>query len=305
MVLRFLYIKFITYIIIKMKILFIIACCHHKNLNFIKNCKNIDFYFINSSNDIHNLDLAQFDCVFSPSEPINVSKYPDTKFIFGPRFSVFPIKQHMEMIKGDKTIYIQPSLWAMTVWKNDSICNDIKLQSFCFGVDTQKFIDIKPIHERNNVIIYFKHRNPRELQLIELFLQSKSIQYKVFSYDHKYNEYDYISYLQNTKFMICVDAHESQGFAIEEALSCNVPLLVWNVSSMNQEYGVNYNDIPATTIPYWNESCGEFFYTYEELNEKFNTFISKLNSYNPRKFVLDNLSIDVCEQKLIDLVINI
>jgi hypothetical protein len=73
---------------------------------------------------------------------------------------------------------------------------------------------------------------------------------------------------------------------------------------MNQEYGVNYNDIPATTIPYWNESCGEFFYTYEELNEKFNTFISKLNSYNPRKFVLDNLSIDVCEQKLIDLVIN-
>ena len=73
---------------------------------------------------------------------------------------------------------------------------------------------------------------------------------------------------------------------------------------MNQEYGVNYNDIPAKTIPYWNESCGEFFYTYEELNEKFNTFISKLNSYNPRKFVLDNLSIDVCEQKLIDLVIN-
>jgi hypothetical protein len=38
-----------------------------------------------------------------------------------------------------------------------------------------------------------------------------------------------------------------------------VPLLVWNVSSMNQEQNSSYNNIPATTIPYWNESCGEYF----------------------------------------------
>jgi hypothetical protein len=67
---------------------------------------------------------------------------------------------------------------------------------------------------------------------------------------------------------------------------------------------VNYNDILTTTISYWNKSCRKFFYIFKEINEKFNTFISKLNSYNPRKFVLDNLSIDICEQKLIDLVIN-
>ena len=66
--------------------------------------------------------------------------------------------------------------------------------------------------------------------------------------------------IANSKYGIILDAHESQGFAIEEALSCNVPLLVWNVSSMSQEEGGNYQHIPATSIPYWDKRCGENFY---------------------------------------------
>jgi hypothetical protein len=65
-------------------------------------------------------------------------------------------------------------------------------------------------------MIYFKHRTPTELVLIEHYMKSKSINYTVFSYDNKYCENDYINYLQNTKFCIWVDAHESQGFALEE-----------------------------------------------------------------------------------------
>ena len=78
-----------------------------------------------------------------------------------------------------------------------------------------------------------------------------------------------------------LDAHESQGFALQEALSCNVPLFVWNITSMRQEYGSSYNDIPATTIPYWDERCGEYFYNINELEDKFNLFLSKLETYKP------------------------
>ena len=52
----------------------------------------------------------------------------------------------------------------------------------------------------------------------------------------------FFNYLQNSKYGIWLDAHESQGFALQEALSCNVPLLVWNISSMNQEYNSTYNN---------------------------------------------------------------
>jgi len=45
---------------------------------------------------------------------------------------------------------------------------------------------------------------------------------------------------------------------------------------MNQEYMSTYNDIPGTTIPYWDERCGEYFYNID-IEEKFNLFLNKIN----------------------------
>jgi glycosyltransferase involved in cell wall biosynthesis len=155
------------------------------------------------------------------------------------------------------------------------------------------------------VFVYFKRRKPDELNAILNLLQSKNIEFRLFDYVSRYSEEEYITYLQNSKYGIWLDAHESQGFALEEALSCNVPLLVWNVTSMNQEEGANYNDIPASTIPYWDERCGEYFYNANELENSFNKFLSKIDTYKPRDYVLENLSFSVCEEKLVNMIENI
>ena len=258
-----------------MKILFIQSTIHHKNLNFILNCKNIQFTIINSVNEINNYDLSTFDAVYSPCEPIDVSEYPNTKFIFGPHFSVFPDLNQMNIIKGDNSIYIQPSKWVVDLWYNSPICKDTKIIPFAFGVDTDKFNSNKHISEREKVFIYFKNRDPNDLKLVEDFLHNKNYDYQIFSYRNRYNEEDYLNYLNQSKFGIWVGGHESQGFALEEALSCNVPLLVWNVNSMKQEYGSNYNDFFATSISYWDERCGEYFYNSNDLENIYNIFISK------------------------------
>ena len=137
---------------------------------------------------------------------------------------------------------------------------------------------------------------------MEKILTSNGINYKVFNYNIGYNEKEYLEYLQNSKFGIWIGRHESQGFALEEALSCNVPLLVWNIKSINQEYGQNYPDIPATSIPYWDDQCGEYFYDMSDFEEKCCLFFSKLETYKPREYVLENLSMSVCEKQLMDLV---
>ena len=286
-----------------MKVLFIKSHIHNKNLNFILKCKKINFCIVDSINYISNIDLNTFDAVISPCDAIDVSKYPNTKFIFGPQFSVFP-EERLTIIKGPKTVYNLLSNWVINIWKNFPVCNNLNLVTLPFGVDTEKFIDNKSITERNNVMVYFKHRNPEDLHLIETFLKNKNINYSVFSYDRKYQENDYISYLQNSKYCIWVDAHESQGFALQEALSCNVPLLVWNVISMNQEYGSNYSNLPATTTSYWDNKCGELFYNINEFEVTYNKFIENINNYKPREFILENLSVDVCESKLIEFINN-
>ena len=126
--------------------------------------------------------------------------------------------------------------------------------------------------------------------------------YRVFDYVNQYSEQEYLSYLQTCKFGIWIDAHESQGFALEEALSCNVPLLVWNVLSLNQEENSNYPNIPATTIPYWSDSCGEVFYHFCEFDYVFRIFMSRLHTYNPRDYIVNHLSIAKCEEKFVELV---
>ena len=44
------------------------------------------------------------------------------------------------------------------------------------------------------------------------------------------------------------------------------------------------------------------FYDKEDLEITFNTFINKLNNYNPRKYILENLTFEICENKLINLI---
>ena len=287
-----------------MKILYINIGMHLKNHNALMSYKNITFYVINHNN-LDNINLNDFDCVYSPSVPFDVSLYPNTKFIFGPHFSVFPELHQMNIINKSNVIYIQPSKWVVELWKYFPHCKNIKIISLPFGVETNKFNEIKPFIDRTKVFIYCKRRDPNELNLIKKILSDRNIEYKIFDYLQKYNENEYINYLQNSKYGVWLDAHESQGFALQEALSCNVPLFVWNIKSMKQEYGSSYNDIPATTIPYWDERCGEFFYNTTELEDRFNLFLSKLETYKPREYILENLSMEVCEKKLIEVIQNI
>ena len=100
-----------------MKVLFIKSHIHHKNLNFILKCKKINFYIVDSINQISNIDLNTFDAVISPCDTIDVSKYPNIKFIFGPQFSVFP-EDRLKIIKGPKTVYNLLSNWVINIWKN-------------------------------------------------------------------------------------------------------------------------------------------------------------------------------------------
>ena len=281
-----------------MKIL-VVGNFHHKNRESLeKILKYLKFeYKFGDMNDITN-----FKVIISPNIPINTSVFPNKFFIFGPHFSVFPNQLLYKINNVHKnSIYLQPSEWALNVWKKFNVESIIPLKVFYFPVNTKKFKPMENI-KKEKVFIYFKRRKQEELTFLKKFLHNKNIEFKVFDYVKRYKEEDYLKYLQESKYGIILDAHESQGFAIEEALSCDVPLLVWNVTSMNQEEGINYPDIPATSIPYWDNRCGESFYNKEEFEEKYNEFTSKLDTYKPREFVLDKLGIDKCANNFKKLI---
>ena len=283
-----------------MKILYI-GSCHFKNNNAI-NLYNLNIDHVQDLDD--NLDLSSYTCIFSPSKIIDkkyITKYPDIKFILGPHISVFPDERFLEL-KHKNLTYITPSEWVKSCFISSEYTQGLNIQVLPFGVDTSRFIPYDQERE-DYVFIYFKHRYYRELDLILHELNKRNIKIIwIFNYDNKYQESYYYEVIKKCKWGLWLGAHESQGFGLEEALSCNVPLLVWNVRSMNQEAGYNNPDVPATSIPYWSDLCGEYFYDIQEFDKVYNKFISNLENYKPREYILENLSIDVCKKKFLDLV---
>jgi hypothetical protein len=274
----------------------LVGWLHPKNLNALMKYRGIELVRV----DALPVSFEGFYVVYCPSTCVDVSLYPGVQFIFGPHMSVFPNKLQMGLIRD--SVYAQPSQWVTDMWKSFDCCRDVQLRVLPFGVDTDLF---RPIIEgdvkKENVVVYFKRRKPQELEFVENILKFYGIPYRVFVYG-SYSEMDYIEYLNGAKYGIWLDAHESQGFALEEALSMNVPLLVWNVRVMSQEYGSSYSDVAATTIAYWDESCGEVVYDWQDFAKVYSEFLNKLGSYRPRDFVIKELSIDVCERRFLDLI---
>ena len=275
-----------------MKIL-IHGSLHHKNIQGLKQILEFLNYEYTFSNKLDN--IKNYDIVYSPSSPIR-GMYRN-KFIYGPHFSVFP-DEKLKQIQGQRAIYIQPSEWAKEAWGKQHI----PIKVFSFPVDTDRF---SPMQKDNTVFVYTKRRDPRHVKFVCDFLKQKNINFVLFDYIQRYREEDYLKILQQAKYGIIIDAHESQGFAIEEALSCNVPLLVWNVKTMNQEWKSRYNTIPCTSIPYWDERCGHFFYEQEEFLQAFQTFTENLQQYKPREYILENMSTEPCARRFEELVKNI
>ena len=274
----------------------LVGWLHHKNLNALMKYEGIELVRV----DVLPGSFEGFDVVYCPSTCVDVSMYPGVRFIFGPHMSVYPDASQMALIRG--SVYIQPSTWAIDIWKGYECCRDVQLRILPFGVDTDLF---RPLIEgdvkKENVVVYFKRRKPEELQFVENILRYYRFPYRVFVYG-SYSEADYMEYLKGAKYGIWLDAHESQGFALEEALSMNVPLFVWNVRVMSQEYGSSYPDFVATTIPYWDDSCGEVVYHWQDFLKVYSVFLKRLDSYRPREFVIKGLSVDVCSGRFLDLV---
>ena len=272
---------------------------HHKNKKGMEMiCEFLNYEIIYGSIT----DIRFADIVYCPSRPHNASKWPDKKFIFGPHHSIFPEERLLKQINNaNNSVYIQPSPWARDVWINRGAEKYLPIKSFPFPVEIDMFKPTKEKSEKTDVFVMFKHRHPDEMKYIENYMKSKNIPFRSFRYG-AYKQEDYLHYLQTCKYGIWLGRHESQGFALEEALSCDIPLLVWSVTNMRQQHGWSgCPDVPGTTIAFWDERCGEYFEKQEDFEKTYELFLQKLDTYRPREFIENTVSVKQCAENLVHL----
>jgi hypothetical protein len=214
----------------------------------------------------------------------------------GPNICVLPIDDGIVMSQKYKK-YLVNSDWTFDAYKKWLPEN--KLDIWPVGIDTDSF---KPNNEEEKVfdcLIYFKRRDREDLNFVINFLQEKNQKFTIVEYG-TYDEDSFKKTINKSKYGIVIDNCESQGIAIQEMMSSDLPLLVWDVKFWNDR-GEDLK-VESSSVPYWDEICGSRFYSREELETYYNLFINKLPQFQPRKFILDNLSIDTCTKKLLEII---
>jgi len=183
---------------------------HHKNDQFLQ-------HYINENHTLVT-NIKEANVVLSADTLIDPSQYTDKKFILGPHFGKERINEVSNInTKYNNAVYIQPSQPSVDLWIKELGFTNMPVLALPFGVNTDMF---KPTSdtEKTDVILYYKHRHPSDMEIVLNFLEQKGIKPRVFSYEKRYREKDYFDCLNRCKFAVWIGAHESQGFALQECL---------------------------------------------------------------------------------------
>lgn len=227
-------------------------------------------------------------------QPTNImNSHYISQSIIGPNICILPFENSVVMEQKYKKIIV-PSEWVKNKYKK-WITED-KIFVWAVGIDTDLFPDVSNHSKTNDCLIYFKNRNHKDLEMVKEFLKSKGQSFEVISYG-SYSENEFINTIKKSKYGVVIGNTESQGIAIQEMMSSNLPLLVWDTIIWDGK-GPDYL-FPATTVPYWSDECGVKFTEFSELEEQYLIFLEKMNIFTPRNYIINNLSL---EKKAKDLI---
>jgi hypothetical protein len=289
---------------------------HRKNsYGIVLMCRSVGWE-CEFTNDDSRLQIADYDLVIMNSYFLPIEFFPpNVKILYGPQHWVFP---QGPLVGPPRNLEHKAAYNVLSEWNkitHEEVAGPLIVPRVCFpfGVDVDRFCPVSHPNYAllNECIVYVKSRHPLIIFQVCAFLINHGINKLNLFYYGKYDEEEYLKELRRVRFMVVIDAHESQGFALEEAMSCNVPLFVMDATSMHDE--VNIFGVPtyehmkpknlyATSVPYWSDKCGVKFTNLSEMEGAFDTFIKKvtLGEFSPREFVLETLRPEVCMHRILD-----
>lgn len=246
-----------------------------------------------------------------PDYPICMAGYPSVfervklpnPILFGPGGVGAP--ENVSDFKDDPQFVrmMQPSDWFARLF--EPYCGD-KMWTWYAGIDTAKIPDFSNEQKTYDFLVYDKimwNRDTLEKSLLKRVLQhldSRGKSYKVIRYK-AHTHATYMQSLRESKTMIFLCEHETQGLAYQEALAAGVPVLAWDegkiVDPVFQQYAAGA--VGVSSVPYFDERCGERF-QHGNFESMFDRFCENLEGYQPRAYVEECLSMEVAAKRYLD-----
>ena len=248
-------------------------------------------YAINEEKYKHNF-LIQYDAIAHEKH----SKIEQETTIIGPQVWLFD--GYGQFLIENQNYYkklIAPSQWVKDKFINKFNLPEEKIAIWPVGIE--EFDNVR--EPSYDCLIYFKRRDESELSAVKKFLVSRGLSYRMVEYGG-YDEIGFRNLVNQAKFCFLINGTESQGIAVQEIMSMGVPIIAWDIKEWLDQ-GEAYR-VPATSVPFWDDRCGEKFYSIDKLEETFDNFYARINDYDPKAYVKENLSFESSVKTLLDIL---
>ncbi len=209
------------------------------------------------------------------------SKGKIKNLIVGPTMTITPDDYNGILLDKNIDLILFPSEWTKDFYVSIKPELKDKIQIWPAGVKIPKDISTK-----ENILIFKKNIDENQYNQIIKILNNKGIIYDIIEYG-KYRKDDYIERLKKAKLLIYLQKTESQGLALQEAWSYDVPTFV--IKNTLWQYNQYSWDDDKMSAPYLTRESGVFFDT-DNLDNILDEFINNKMSFLPRKYCIDNLS---------------
>jgi len=293
-----------------MKGFLVLGWIHDRNwegLEWLSRQLNLQIHKIGSEEEIYQKDGTWL--IFSCSSLLP-NKRPDKMIISGPHlfWRQFPNSP----IPSAVCNYLHP--WVIS-------CSQLNRSEWCsyiaapFPIPYDKMVPGN-LMKKSKAIIYSKNKR---LDIVDKCVKetTKSCQHHnldvvLFSYG-SYAREIYLQTLKESSFVIFCIGTESQGFAVQEAMCLNVPIIMLDNKSLRENYENGpqewehpfYSetretllDLPATGATLWNSECGIQIDDTSQIESAVEIVLK--NSYEPRKLILKEMNPEKCLERFLD-----
>lgn len=242
------------------------------------------------------------------------------KLTAGPNIVVFSDEYDALITDGEIERYLTPSDWNKRLFLEMTPELEGRIFSWPAGVDTEYFKPDDTSVRDNTVIVYHKCQSDQFRYKICCELRKHGFDPVVFRYGgrpqefyrandaalqvEKYNMEDFKEALGKACFAVVISDSESQGIALAEMWSMDVPTICFDPQYYMWEWGGRMieRDGDVSSCPYLSGKTGMRFGDLRELEEILGLFADGKTQFSPREWVLANMSDEVCAARFLELV---
>lgn len=248
-----------------------------------------------------------------PDEVIGISGFPrvfdrvrlPNPAVFGPGYVPPPDEIHEVMDRCNIKVVTLPSDWPCRLWR-DRLGD--AAQPMFVAIDIAAWPDTSRKAKPVDLIVYDKIRWRLDERAADLrtpllaALDARGIRYRVLRYgEHHLSQFR--KALNESRGMVFLCEHETQGLAYQEAMASGLPVLAWDEGELVDPHQSRFAPpgLVVSSVPYFDDRCGLTF-TRANMIERLDAFMDGLGDFTPRAYVAEKLSLDAGAARYLSLL---